>query len=472
MPLQEIARRSSQGVDPRVKLQVDRMVSPMLGPIRRLMALSYDASSPAACTILPELADVHRRAGLLSAPEYHLGGYGFSLEESMRKALGESAERAALMTFHAYCAPLLRRTSQQELERQDVAHIPLAQLALFSPQQRAQAHFPFSVVAEQTPITWVPMLDLQKDSTTLLPAQAVLNGFPCQDEARATLVVSTGTATHVNYGRALRGALLELLQIDAAMGHWYSTTTAQKIDVSPQSTPRFAHFLTQYSSWWKREDSDIEFYWLPQPDGIPVYIVICAIRRPTGYPAVAFGLGVSLDLDTALYGAFIEAIPVNFIAMVNGLDRLYGTRDTNETPQRQTKDLQSAYRSFESSTDTDFDSNVGFYALPEQATRLFPARFDPRRQISGSAIRQQVAEIPRDTPFDEANSILFAKVLQKYRIYALDITTNDSKALGYRVVRLFSPDLLALCAPRYPQASHPRFQAYGGFHKVEPHPYP
>jgi thiazole/oxazole-forming peptide maturase SagD family component len=472
MSTREIARRSTLGTDPKVKRQIDRMVSPLLGPIRRLMALSYDASSPALYTVLPELVDVHRRAGLLTAPEYHLGGYGFSIEEAMRKALGESVERAALMTFHVNYAHLLRRASHQELTRQGNNHLPLHDLAAFSPEQRAQPTFPFTILPEVTPITWVPTLDLQNDKEILLPAQAVLNGFPCLDEERMTLAVSTGTATHINYQRAFRSALLEILQIDAAMGHWYSNASAPRIDISKGSTPRFANFLECFAPWWKREDSIVEFYWLKQPDKLPVYIVVCAIRRPNGYPAMALGLGISFDLDSALYSAFVEAVPVNFIALVNGLDQLYETRETDATPVRRAKDIRTAYRSAKRHDGTDFDSNVGYYALPENALRIFSMKFNPNQLINGNELRQKTQAIPPETSFDEANRILLSQILRKHRIFAIDLTSLDCKELGYRVVRLFSPDLMPLCAPIYPQAAHPRFEAYGGYDKTIPHPYP
>lgn len=67
---------------------------------------------------------------------------------------------------------------------------------------------------------------------------------------------------------------------------------------------------------------------------------------------------------------------------------------------------------------------------------------------------------------------LLSLTVERYRIFALDLSAQDTLSLGFRVVRLFSPDLLPLYAPSFPEGDHPRFAAYGGFRNAAPHPYP
>jgi hypothetical protein len=67
---------------------------------------------------------------------------------------------------------------------------------------------------------------------------------------------------------------------------------------------------------------------------------------------------------------------------------------------------------------------------------------------------------------------MLGEVVRRYRVFAMDLTMEDTARLGMRVARLYSPDLMCLCLPSLPEAAHPRFRAYGGFRSVEPHPYP
>jgi hypothetical protein len=57
-------------------------------------------------------------------------------------------------------------------------------------------------------------------------------------------------------------------------------------------------------------------------------------------------------------------------------------------------------------------------------------------------------------------------------LIGLDLTTGDVRDLGFRVVRLWSPDLLSLPLPSAPPLLHPRFNSYGGATDGAPHPYP
>jgi hypothetical protein len=272
------------------------------------------------------------------------------------------------------------------------------------------------------------------------------------------------------------GAILELLQLDATMGHWYSGSTAPGIEVSPTSTPRFARFFALYSPWLDRANANIEFFWLQRPnDGIPVHIVACTCRQASGFPALTVGLGASIDLEQAMYSALYETIPISYAAMASGLEHLYEyAAPGKQHPERLAKNLNEAYASLDSGNILDLDSGVGYYALPANTEKIIPSRFDSRQKVGGPEIRRQVQAVDKGdfaTP-DALATFLVSRALQHYRLFALDFSASDSIALGFRIVRLFSPDLLALSAPSFPEGAHPRYQAYGGFHTSAPHPYP
>jgi thiazole/oxazole-forming peptide maturase SagD family component len=452
---------------------MDRLISPLLGPIRRLSAARYDASSPSLFTLLPELTDIHRRVGLSSTPQYHLGGFGFSLEEALMRALGESIERASHITFHTSFSHLIQRHRQKDLVNAGIPHLSVYELGRFKPEQREHPRFIFHTPSEEVELVWVPSIDLRSDKETLLPLQAATTGFHDVNEARLTLGVSTGTAAHTSYGQALHNALLELLQLDATMGHWYSNSAAPIIDTSASSTPRFAQFLKMYAPWLDRSGVQIEFYWLRRPDdGIPVYVVACLCRRAEGFPALTAGLGIATDLEQAMYSAIYETIPISYGTMLSALSQLYEYAEpVAHQMKRSANNLYEAYQQVDSSSIIDLDTALGYYALPTNAATIVPSRFDPRQVVTGPEIRRQVPQLQRSATQTITGQLL-SLAIERYRIFALDLSAEDAVSLGFRVVRLFSPDLLSLYAPSFPEGDHPRFEAYGGFRSAAPHPYP
>jgi thiazole/oxazole-forming peptide maturase SagD family component len=463
-----VARRGQSGLDPQVRRYVRRCVSPLLGPVRGLRVGSYDAASPALLMVLPELVEIHRRAGV-DRPDYHLGGFGFSLDESIMKALGESMERATHFLFHVHNPQLLSRHTERELRESGTAHLPLGEVGLFTPEQLANPRLPAQAVDETTAVSWLPMLDLTRGGTALLPAQAVLAGFPTRDEPRTAIGITTGSAAHQDYPRALLGAILEMIQVDATMGHWYSHSVAPRIDVSATSTPRMHRFLDSHRMWLNRADTSIEFFWLRQPESWPVYVAACVIRRDR-FPALAIGHGVACDLERAMYRALYEAIPISLVALMQTLRQLAGEPDGDAAPAATT--IRDLYRRLDIDQVADLEAAVAYYALPEHAAEVLPGRFGRDSPVRGTEIHDEVPPaLAGAAPLDAATRLIDL-LRADHRLYAMDLTTPDVAARGLYVARLFSPDLMALCLPSFPEQRHPRFAAYGGFRSAQPHPYP
>lgn len=466
-----VARRGGQALDPAVRRYMERCVSPLAGLVRTLRVVSYDAENRALVTVLPELVELHRRAGV-ERPDYHLGGFGFSLNESVMKALGESVERAAHFLLHVHRPELFSRHAQAELRVASRAHVPVCEFGRFRPEQLAHPRSPVRAVDEETPISWVRMLDLRGGGEVLLPAQAVLAGFPSRDEPRAFVGITTGTAAHVDRARALRGAFLELLQVDATVGHWYSASTAPRIEVSPRSTPRLARFLARNAAWLDRVNGRCEFYALRQPERMPVYVAACVIRRDDGFPALMIGHGVETDLEHAMYRALYEAVPISLVTHIQVLRQMFGEPKPGEPVQPRAASVRALFGRLDPGDVTDLETGVAWYALPENAAGLFPARFDPGAVVGGPDLYREVAPAWRGVPPEAVCGEMLRECARHFRLYGMDLTTEDLAALGFRVLRVYSPDLMSLPLPSFPEAAHPRFAAYGGFRSAAPHPYP
>jgi len=258
--------------------------------------------------------------------------------------------------------------------------------------------------------------------------------------------VTTGTAAHTSFGRTLRNALLELVQIDAAMGHWYGRARS----VTLGSDARTRAVEGAIARRLVRHGAAPRFHWLPSAD-LPGFAIACVIEGPRP-PTVAVGLGCDLRLGRAIYNAFLEGVAVAQLAKVSLFRRAMDRR-------------------LETSGDGgsghiyDLDSNVVRYAASE------PGALGPR--FDGEPVPP--SDLPPDVDLGVAGDV--AHLLDAFadtgkRLGSLELTTEDVRALGFRVVRVWSPDMLTLSLPDAPPALHPRFDAYGGFAREDPHPYP
>lgn len=464
-------RRSSSQIDPNVLRWARALVSPFVGPVRNVNRYAYEMSVPALLTYVPEISDVHRRTAAPARPNYHCAGFGFSFEEALMRGLGEAVERSSAMTFGAARPDLLERASEQELAERGLPFVPIADCARFSAEQYEQRQVPFPRPSATQPIAWLRMRSLADGGEVRVPAQAALNANPNgQPEPRFCLGVSTGTATHQDYERALLGALGEMIQVDALMGYWYAAKPVVRFLPSEQDTPRFCRLRRLHRRSLDRPDFDFEFYWFQQVDGLPLYIVACVMRREEGYPVAVVGVGSNSDLEAAMYSAMIESIPLSSLAAVTALERLQPRQDRANPPgeiKRVSRD--ALFAAMADDQYRNLDDNVGYYASSSEAVSVLDARFRRRDVVAVSDIRANVEAGRRSG--DPLRDYLHG-TSARHRLFVADLTTEDWLSVGLKVVKLRSPDMLTLCLPSMPEAAHPRFQAYGGFRSFAPHPYP
>ncbi|GGK75160.1 hypothetical protein Sme01_50780 [Sphaerisporangium melleum] len=426
-----------------------RMHSPLCGLMPSMGFLQRQRGAPRLMVAGGELTGVHVLRGL-PAPKigaYHIGGYGLRPFESHIRTLGEVVER-----YGGYLAPVsghfpIRYASVAEL-RAAGEQCDAGPAAPYTAEQYARPGFPFRPYRDDDVLGWVRATRLRDGSDCWVPAQLLLVGYVVQDhrgEPWVAPAVSTGTASHTDPDKAALNALEEMVQIDAALSHWYGGGRSARIahDARTAALQRVLH--EAFDPLGDRP----EFHLLPSAD-LPGFTVACLIRSRDGrLPAVAVGLGIDGGLERAMYRALLEAAGVRGLATWSTLQQRFERRETV------TDDI------------FDLESNVSYAATPEGA-RVVDARFAACDDVSAD-------DLPPD---DDRPAGVRARALIKAfhatgkRLYAADFTTVDVADLGFVVARFWSPDLVTLPLPSAPAAAHERFAAYGGFRRHDPHPYP
>jgi len=432
-----------------------RMLSPLTGLDSQIGFTLRNRSGARVIMSGAEMTGVHVLRGEPRPRRgfYHIGGAGLMRDESLIRALGETVERYTQFVSQIKYRGALQWATPADMAKRAEPCLDPGLLAVYAPRQYAVKGFPFVAFEADRALSWVLAESFGDDTMTWVPAQIMLVGYTLRHserEQRLGLAVTTGGAAHVTADMALRNGLLELIQIDTAMGHWYGHGRARRI--LPSARTRAIDAIAQ--RLYGRTPIVPQFHVLENPD-LPGFIVACAlVNQEAGLPAIAVGLGADLGLEESMYKALLEAAGVAQLAKITLSDMIMG--GAKRAPSQINPD-----------TILDLDSNVAFYALPGNAPRVFD-KLNPDITISADAL-------PDDGPATarEAVAFMIGGILDAgKRLYYLDLTTDDAAALGFSAARTWSPDLITLCMPSAPAAMHPRFEAYGGFRYAGPHPYP
>jgi ribosomal protein S12 methylthiotransferase accessory factor YcaO len=302
-----------------------RMVHPLCGFNSRVGFLLRGRPEPRLAIAGGELSGVHRLLGQEQPGSYHIGGVGLTRHEALVRTLGESAERYCQLVAIVSGTVPVRVATLHELRQGGHVLVDPRAIGFFSAEQYARRGFLFAPAEDGAPYGWVEMRRVPDGERVYVPAQLAVVGYaPRRQRGEPWLApaMTTGTATHTTVPAARRGALLELIQVDTAMGHWFGAAVAPRIVFGP----RLAAVRRLVETWMGRSATP-SFHQLPSPD-LPAHTVACLVRQLGGRrPVVAVGLGSETRLVEACYKALLEAVGVFQLAKIGmATAALDGTR--------------------------------------------------------------------------------------------------------------------------------------------------
>lgn len=437
------------------RLLLKAMLSPLCGLNPALGFMLRGRRDPRFFIAGAQLTGVHWITGQPPPPKpssYHIGGAGVFPDEAIIRSLAETAERYSQLVAEISCHHTVLLTSHEELASRSEAVVAADKLRFFSPAQYGRTGFPFQPFSRDRLYGWVKAPSLLTETDVWVPAQLVFLGYKLRNnEGESWLMpaVTTGSAAHTNRARALRNALLELVQIDAVMGHWYSARTAPQVILDQRTRAIEKLISRQFCNFGPTP----RFFWVQNSD-LPGFTIACMIKAPQGEtPAVSVGLGSDLNLLDAMYKSLLESVGVFHLGKLT----LFDEKLDGDTMGGRI-DPASLF---------DLDRNVAYYADSGNAAFL-ESKFVSRQSVLAS-------NLPPDLSSGECEDVrLLAKAFRdtKKELVCLDLTTPDIHQLGLVAVRVWSPDTLSLSLPSAPSANHLRFKDYGGFQHENPHPYP
>jgi len=429
---------------------LQRMLDPLCGMNPQISCIDHAHGEPSVLTMGADLCGAHilQKLPPPKRGSQHIGGSGIHLEEALIRTLGETVERYSQLVAELECQHKIIFASFDQMLKRKAVVIPAEKLNFFSSQQFARDYFPFQDFTTDKPISWVQAESFISREKVWIPAQMLFVGYKIKhdlDEPWLSAAVTTGTAAHTSPLLALRNALLELIQIDSAMGHWYSNAKAIGIEFDDRTRP-LERVLMKCAKFAQLKPS---FYWLDNPD-LAGISVACVFRK-VNLPKVAIGLGIDTCLVDAMYKAFLEAIGVFNLSKLVLLEEKFKVDKDDVDPA-------NFY---------DFDANIAYYARGGN-TKLFNKKFPP---VKKTKARKLPADIAGD-PAEQVSGLINSFRRSGKELVHVDITSTEARELGFVVSRVWSPDTLSLSLPSAAHLQHPRFKAYGGISHDAPHPYP
>ncbi|OAI48094.1 hypothetical protein AYO45_05320 [Gammaproteobacteria bacterium SCGC AG-212-F23] len=430
-----------------------RMQGQLCGIDNEIGFMLRSSQDPKVIVTGAELTGVHH---LLKVPHpgkgaYHLGGCGIKLNEAVIRTLGETVERYSQLLSEIAGISEYQFASYAEMRERREHVINLDKISYFKKNQYDKKAFPFDPITPDKLLTWVKLSSLLHKKYLWVPAQLVLVGYKIkrlQGEPWIASAVTTGTAAHTDKNQALINAIMELIQIDSAMGHWYSLQIAPKI-IFDERTKSIESLLNKYNP---EKQHQFSFHWLKNAD-MPGFSIACFYRGAENtIPRVTIGLGASIELNDAMYKAYLEAIGIIGLSRMLILDKKLSNENISHATTENFFDLDSNVAYYAAGNGYDFIENK----FPE-TTEIIASQLPPDLHSEGEETLKILVRAFRDT---------------NKELYFYDLTGVEAEDLNFVVPRVWSPDLLSLCFPSTPFMNHSRFTNYQGIQHDHPHPYP
>jgi ribosomal protein S12 methylthiotransferase accessory factor len=334
-------------------------------------------------------------------------------DRAVLKAVGESVER--------YCAALyderdLLLATHDELEGDAV---PPENFVLFSERQYREPGFRFAPFTRETPVRWARGRSLVHDRPTWVAAQFVYvpdRGEPSREPPLRGLI-STGLAAGPTLAHAAYRGMVEMIERDAFSIVWHHRLPRPHIDLESVRDPFVERLLRAFRGVPVRLHAVL----LTLDVDVPVVLVVMTSEsgRP---PLTTIGVGADLSPRRALALALEEA-GLGFIAV-----RWLAANTPDYRPEPGYRDCVDLRRhALAHALDPALQSRIDFLIRPSETLSL--GELPDRSSASAAENLRVVARELGDNGFD---------------VVAVDLTTPDIDAVGYKVVRSVVPGLQPL----------------------------
>jgi ribosomal protein S12 methylthiotransferase accessory factor len=336
------------------------------------------------------------------------GGSGAALEESQARlsALCEGIERFCL---NANKADTIIE-SYRHLSRQFNALSP-EECPLFHPDQYPAVGFaPFT---PETVIAWTWGISLPDGEPILVPADFTYLRYPDRPpEGQLMAVISTGAACGSSAADAVLRGIYEIVERDAIMLMWLNRHPCPRLVVNPQSD--LGRFIERHL---RSPALFHHLFWITNDLEIPACMAVLLEGEP-GNRHLFAGLAANLNPEKAATKALLEAFEVRL--------RIFDLHEAKE-PLAAPGDITSIHKH-------------AVYYIQQDRTQLLDFLLNTLETINLASIPDQATGDPQL----DLQTCLEHCFRAGQRVLAADLTKEDIRPTGLRVVRVIMPGMQRL----------------------------
>nr|UBK24771.1 McmD1 [Thermoactinomyces sp.] len=401
--------QKAEGEEKEQKSQLLQAVDAHTGIVNRYTEVSLSEDDPAIYSYASATPDLSMIKSDL--PMYRHSGAGYTRQQAINSAVGETLERYASSIYEAQELPLLPYNQMEKAVHPE-------QFQLFSPEQYQASGFPFQPFTESTPVCWSKGFSIGEYREAWVPASLVYLPYRRQKgEALITLSLSTGLAAGPSLEDAILTGLYEVMERDALSLSWLTK-------LPPRQVPEERLANLSLERLGLRNERTTPFLFDISLD-LPFPIFLAMIEREEEKKILHFGSAARTDPESAMKKALLEA--AQCIPYIRGLVR---------------NEKQEEEKGF-TWVDT-FQKHALYYNL----------RMDlrtPCHYLLSSSWREELARRPLATwnqttfqsksmePKAEIRQVVKALKEEGYEAIAVDLTTPDLRQIGIHVVRVLIP---------------------------------
>lgn len=378
---------------------------------------------------------------------YHLCGYGNNFIDGISRLGGESVERTAGVIAQKYLSCRIFNSSYSEISS-SVIHkkylSPYTENQLKS-ISKLRSDFATSYFNVNEKIDWIKALSLYNpENNFIVPAHYFLFGIPYNK--RRFLSVSTGTAAHTTFKKALLNSIIEYIQIDDFMSTWYSNKKVNAFWLSELNDKKVKAEINSLMGILI-DSYNVLFLDYSEFAAVPVYVfgVFMISKKGSSIPAICFGLQGGLNKQETIYRAFCECL---------------ANKEMSESNFIESGDFSNV----NPSQVVDFDKNVEFFADPKNYNKN-------KEYIYSRIIFNKEKNLGKSQDYISSLSELIIK-LEKVAPEACFLDITPPFINNYRVVRTFIPEFLGMTFPSFPQLNHPKLKGENNNYECYIHPMP
>lgn len=420
-------------------MNIKSLIDKKLGPIKEVNRLNNLIEEPKDLAIYSAVVN-DISLYLNWRPDLVGSGTSFSEKVAFNAAVGELVER--------YCGNFV----PNELYKKNIAEMNNENflnpniMYQFTKDQFNTKGFPFSVYENDEEIEWVYGMSLTENKKYWIPAEFVFLNYSLYRKKiyKQRPILLSGIAAGVGITNATISALLEIIERDTTMLWWIGRQSQLNIIVNKNSRV--------YKKILQSLHNSLKIEWYLLPSDFEVYTVACLLEDFKNH-IYTVGFATRFDAELSLEKSAAEAFQLRRFS----LDLLNIESPIWNNPKYQSILGLKKYRedrkysqSFASdwSNMTSLLHNVQYF-LDKSAWENTRKRFISKKFIELKKLR--LIKTP-----NKINYLINEFKQNKISAYLVDVTTDDIRQTGLKVVRVISPEACPNMPTAYPMLANKR----------------